>query len=324
MHTRLPLLVALAALGSFACGPAPEPVAPPAPSASAVASVAPPLPPASSAPVVKAPEVKPPPAEPSDLASEADMNDTVTHLRVPVGSSPVDGKPTALITLVLFSDFEDPFSFHELTVIRDLQKKYGDDLRLVWKDFPLTFHPMAIPMLLAARDAREARGDAAFWQAFTILFDEHAKLHKLNDAILKDNEKRMKANPPLPQKSVLRLGEPQFKDAARQLKISSAKQKDMLATKLNPPVIADDTALAADLRVTGTPTFFINGRRLVGAQPPEVLTKMIEEELVVARELVASGTERGKVYETLQGRALRPKPREKAPSSGAGMGPSNP
>jgi protein-disulfide isomerase len=330
MHKRLPLLVALVgALGPFACGPAPEPVIPPpAPSASVSVAAPVPPPPATSAPVVKAPEVKPPPAEPSDLASEADMNDAAAHLRVPVGSSPVDGKATALVTLVMFGGFQDPFSFRAMNTIHDLQKKYGDDLRLVWKDRPLAFHKMSVPMLLAARDARETRGDAAFWQATGIIFQQHEKIAQENKMASELARAQGQKGKPSPQKPLRVMDERAFKEVARQLKISAAKQKDLLAAKFNPPVIADDEALATELRVEGTPTFFINGRRLVGAQPPDRFSQVIEEELVVAKEQEASGTERSKIYETLQKKALRPKPREKVTpipaSTGAGMGPPSP
>ena len=328
MRLRSFFLAAFAAtLGLPACGPASEPATPPPASLTpAAVSVPVPPPPTTSAPVVKVPESKPPPPpELSDLATEQDMNDTAAHLRVPVGSSPVRGKATALVTVIMFGGYQDPFSFRALLTIQKLQQTYGDDLRLVWKDRPLAFHKMDVPMLLAAHEVREKQGDAGFWQAFDILFEEHDKLQKINQKNLPSKQgNKGPMTPSVP------FDAPQFKDAARQLKISATKQKEMLATKANPASINEDMALGDEVRVHGTPTFFINGRRLVGAQPIEVFVRMIDEELEVAKEVVAGGVERSKVYETLQAKALKPRPRApQAPGtppapSGAGMGPPMP
>jgi protein-disulfide isomerase len=254
-----------------------------------------------------------------------DLNGSPVHLRVPVGKSPVDGKPTALVTVIMFGGYQDPFSYRSLAALSELQKKYGDDLRLVWKDHPLPFHEVAIPLLLAAQYARQQRGDTGFWQAFHVIFQQHERLSKANAAIAKANQSLIAAGKP--SKPIVRFDAKAFGDIARSLKISAARQKEMLATKDKPASIADDLELAHLVRIQGTPTFFINGRRLVGAQPLESFTKVIDEELIVAREQVASGVSRDKVYETLQARALRPRPRAERPTpdpAGAGMGPPTP
>jgi predicted DsbA family dithiol-disulfide isomerase len=64
--------------------------------------------------------------------------------------------------------------------------------------------------------------------------------------------------------------------------------------------IGADMELAERVAAEGTPHFFINGRRLVGAQPLEQFTALVEEELVKAKALVARGVSRNAVYDELQ------------------------
>ena len=65
--------------------------------------------------------------------------------RIPVGTSPVIGPNSALATLVIFSDFECPFCSRVEDTIRQVRTRYGNDLRVVWKNNPLPFHQNATP-----------------------------------------------------------------------------------------------------------------------------------------------------------------------------------
>lgn len=190
--------------------------------------------------------------------------------KVPVGTSPVRGNPAALVTLVEFSDFQCPYCKRVEPTIEKLRTEYGDRLRIVWKDDPLSFHARAVPAAQMARSARAQKGDAAFWVAHDKLFDSQPKLE---DADLEA--------------------------VAKTMGLDLAKVNGAIKNKTHQKVIDDDLALADDVQASGTPHFFINGRRLVGAQPLEKFKAIIDAELAKAEGLVRSGVAKTAVYETI-------------------------
>jgi len=223
-------------------------------------------------------------------ASAEDQLDTTVH-RVPVGDSPVRGKATALVTLVMFSEYECPFCARVKPTVDQLATQYGDDLRIVWKHNPLPFHQRAEPAAQLAIEARVQKGDAAFWQATDLLT---ASAHNLDDASLET--------------------------IATTLKLNVAAAKRAIATHKHAAKITADQDLAEDLKASGTPHFFINGRRLVGAQPIEKFKQIIDEELAKANALVAKGTPRAGVYDAIQKAAVGPERPKKVTVPAPGKG----
>jgi len=215
---------------------------------------------------------------------EADepAEDTKTVYKVPIGQSPSRGPLAAPVTIVEFSDFQCPFCKRAQPTLTELQKKYGDKIRIVWKDEPLPFHPRAEPAAQLAREARAQKGDAGFWDAHDALFDAQPKL---------DDE--------------------DLDAVAKKLKIDLGKVKDAIKTHRHKKGIDTDANLAEDLEAAGTPHFFINGRRLVGAQPIEKFTTIIEEELRHADELKGRGIAAAKIYDEMIKDGKGPKPLEK-------------
>ncbi|WP_437714412.1 thioredoxin domain-containing protein [Sorangium sp. So ce448] len=239
----------------------------------------------------------PPAEEPDDAEEEGDGS--MVHL-VPVGDSPVRGADTALVTMVLFSDYQCPFCRRVTPTVEKLRAQYGDKLRVVWKDNPLPFHPRAEPAAELAREARAQKGNDAFWQA--------------NDRLL--------------------AGEAALDDAALEavaadLRLNVDAVKRAVASHKHAAKIEADVDLADDLGAQGTPHFFINGRSLVGAQPIEKFQAIIDEEIAKAEAMVVAGTPRAKVYEAIQKQAAPPAPPPKVsvppvpkghPSKGAATG----
>ncbi|WP_437813040.1 DsbA family protein [Sorangium sp. So ce1078] len=217
-----------------------------------------------------------PAEDPEDAEEEAESK--AVHL-VPVGDSPVRGKDTALVTMVLFSDYQCPFCRRVTPTVEKLAAQYGDKLRVVWKDNPLPFHPRAEPAAELAREARAQKGDAAFWQANDRLLAAEASL---DDAALEA--------------------------LAADLQLNVAAAKRAVASRKHAAKIEADMELADDLGAQGTPHFFINGRRLVGAQPIEKFQALIDEEIAKAEAMVVAGTPRAKVYESIQKQAVPPAP----------------
>jgi protein-disulfide isomerase len=207
---------------------------------------------------------------PPAKSDEGDKEDTTSVFRVPVGASPVLGSNNALVTIVEFSDFQCPYCSRVEPTLKQIREKYGDKVRLVWKNEPLPFHPRAEPSAEVAMEARAEKGDKGFWDVHDKLF---ASQPKLDDA---DLEK-----------------------VAQDAGLSLDKVRDAMKNHKYKSVIDGDADLADDLQASGTPHFFIDGRRIVGAQPPEKFSQIIDEEIVKAQALVSSGTRPDQVYEKM-------------------------
>ena len=115
-----------------------------------------------------------PPA--ADNKPQEKQEDTTTVFKVPVGNSPVLGNPNALVTIVEFSDFQCPYCKRVEPTLKMLREKYGDKIRLVWKNEPLPFHPRAEPAAELAEEALAEKGNKGFWDAHDRLFDSQPKL----------------------------------------------------------------------------------------------------------------------------------------------------
>jgi protein-disulfide isomerase len=207
---------------------------------------------------------------PAKGEEKEEKEDTTTVFKVPVGQSPVLGSPNALVTIVEFSDFQCPYCSKVEPTIKALRDKYGDKVRFVWKNEPLPFHPRAEPAAEVALEARAEKGDKGFWDVHDRLF---ASQPKLEDA---DLEK-----------------------VAQDAGLNLDKVKDAMKTHKYKAIIDGDADLGDDMQASGTPHFFVDGRRLVGAQPPEKFSTIIDEEIAKAQALISKGTSPSQVYDQL-------------------------
>jgi protein-disulfide isomerase len=203
--------------------------------------------------------------------------DTTTVFKIPVGTSPVLGGPNALVTIVEFGDFQCPFCARVEPTLAELRQKYGDRIRLVWKNEPLPFHPAAEPAAQAALEVRAEKGDKAFWQ--------------VHDALFAAQKTLMKGDKDVDLDAIVRIAVAAGADAARVRKA--------IADHAHKKLLDDDDIVRDDFAASGTPHFFIDGRRLVGAQPRESFEKIIDDEIPRAQELVKKGTLPGALYEAL-------------------------
>jgi protein-disulfide isomerase len=215
-------------------------------------------------------------------AKRADDEDDTKVWNVTVApDDPVRGPRDALVTIIEFSEYQCPFCKRVEPTLDELLKLYPKDVRIVWKDNPLPFHPRAKPAALFSRLAFQQRGNEAFW--------------RLHDALF--------ANQPS-------LEEEDFEELAKKQNIAWGPVKAALGSDKTPPKILESMALASDFQARGTPHFFINGRRLAGAQPLDAFKQLVDEELSKARALVAAGTPRSKVFAALMKNAENPPPPE--------------
>ena len=204
--------------------------------------------------------------------------------RVPVGTSPRLGPDDALVTIIEFSDFECPFCKRVQPTIDAVRARYGNDVRLIWKHLPLPFHKHARAAATFSIEARKALGDAGFWKACAALLDSSPNL---DDAALAG--------------------------IAKSLGLDWTQIHRAIEGNADDAVLTEDEATSIDFEARGTPHFFINGRRLVGAQPLEVFTATIDAELDRAKKLVASGIPRAKVFDELMRSASGPPAPEQRP-----------
>jgi protein-disulfide isomerase len=173
----------------------------------------------------------------------------VTRYDVPVDDDPALGPANAAITIIEFSDFQCPFCtrWHDEVWSR-LKAEYPSQVRLVYRDFPLTsIHPDAIPAAEAANCANE---QGAYW-------DYHNKLFAAE----------------------LGLGREALDQYASELNLDAASFKKCVDERRYQAEVENDLNYAMNLGVRSTPTFFINGIALVGAQPYEIFKDVIDKEL---------------------------------------------
>jgi protein-disulfide isomerase len=237
---------------------------------------------------------------------EEPTEDNKTVFKVPVGNSPQLGSPNALVTIVEFSDFQCPFCSRVEPTLKSIRDKYGDKVRLVWKNEPLPFHPAAEPAAEAAMEVRAAKGDKGFWDVHDRFFSNQGKLVSGGGPDLDG-----------------------IAGLAAQSGISADKAKSAMSTHAHKKEIDSDSDTAEDFQANGTPHFFINGRRLVGAQPEEKFDAIIDEEVKKAQDLISKGTKPSDVYDALTKDGKGPPPPEKKdlpsglPTNDPARGPAN-
>ncbi|MGQ0505996.1 MAG: DsbA family protein [Myxococcaceae bacterium] len=197
--------------------------------------------------------------------------------KVPLDNAPVSGNADALVTIVEFSDYQCPFCSRGNATIQQLQKDYGSKLRVAMKQNPLPFHEHARPAALAALAAGE---QGKYWEMHEKMF---ANATALDGASLEKY--------------------------AKEIGLDVAKWQEAMKSPKHSDTIGKDQALAQSLGATGTPAFFINGQKLVGAQPIDRFKAVIDAKLKKAEELVASGTKPSEVYaKTIANGATAPAP----------------
>lgn len=193
--------------------------------------------------------------------------DPNVRYQVLLGNAPIRGPRDALLTIVWWGDFQTPFFKPLRPVLERVLKTYQKDVRLVFKHIPQSYHKNAVAAAIAAEAAAR---QGKFWEMGQIMRDNYRALSKENLLRWADN---------------LGLDLNKFKKA----------QVDPV---LRQRVEADRTQ-AARLGVRFAPSFSINGRYINGLEKYEAFEKLIEEELETAKQLIKSGVERERVYDTL-------------------------
>jgi protein-disulfide isomerase len=192
--------------------------------------------------LMEAAAAAPPPAAPSAEAPAPDAK-----VDVKLGDAPVKGPASAKVTLVAFSDFQCPFCGRAVPTLKQLEDDYKGKLRIAFKQLPLPFHDKAH---LAAEAALAANEQGKFWQYHDKLFANQQALDR-----------------------------PSLEKYAEELGLNMTKFRAALDSGRYKDKVDADAKEGAAVGATGTPTFFINGTRLVGAQPVDAFKAVIDQEL---------------------------------------------
>jgi protein-disulfide isomerase len=160
---------------------------------------------------------------------------------------PARGPGGAPVTIVEFSDFQCPFCGREAPVIERLMKEYDGKVRLVFRHFPLDFHPFAAK---AAEAAACAADQGKFWEMHDQMFTNQQKL------AVED-----------------------LKGYAKSVGVDSAKFDKCLDSGEKKVLVDEDQKAGSQAGVNGTPAFFVNGIFINGAVPYEQIKQAVDREL---------------------------------------------
>jgi len=190
-----------------------------------------------------------------------------TILRIPVGTSPVDGPADAWVTVVEFSDFQCPYCGAVQPTLKAVLSAYGPDVRHVFKHFPLSFHAHARTTAVAAECAR---AQSRFWEFHDLVFASQAAL--FNSGTFETN----------------------LAADAGQAWVDVASWQACRSDPANAARVDADVSAGKLAGIGGTPSFVVNGRLLVGNRPASDFSSTIDAALASAK---ASGVPAAQYYD---------------------------
>jgi protein-disulfide isomerase len=173
-------------------------------------------------------------------------------LKAPVSETHdhIMGSATAKVTLVEYGDYQCPFCGEAYAVVKRIQERYGEDLLLVFRNFPLPeVHPRAE---FAAELAEAAGAQGKFWEMHDFIYENQG---------------------------ALRHDEVYLNFARTKLGLDAAKMAREVEGHVYAPRIREDFISGIRSGVNGTPTFFINGTRHDDSYEFTVMTEAIDSVL---------------------------------------------
>ncbi len=183
-----------------------------------------------------------------------DMYNKYNRQKVPIDKDdPYIGNENAKVVIVEFSDYACPYcAMFENTVLPKILSNYGDKIKVVFKDFPVHGEKS----MQAANAARCAGEQGKFWDFHRLLFRNQMQWSKNQSIFIK---------------------------YAKNLGLNVSKFKACMESKKYYSAIEKDRREGMSLGVSGTPTIFVNGIKLVGMQPYEKMSKIIDNELAKSK-----------------------------------------
>ena len=176
-----------------------------------------------------------------------------SNIQVDIGESPIEGGASAKVSIVVFSDFQCPFCSKGAKVVGEIHKKYGNKVKIAFKEFPLPMH-------------KDAPGAA---EASMCVYDQNKdKFWKFHDIAFANQDK---------------LGAEDLVKHAKAAGVDEKKFKECVDSHKFADYVKKDQQYGEKLGVRSTPTFFVNGQLLSGALPLDQFSEVIDEELAAAK-----------------------------------------
>jgi protein-disulfide isomerase len=173
---------------------------------------------------------------------------------VTLDDRPSQGPASAPVTIVEFADFECPFCAHAFSVIETLvNTTYKGKVRVIFKAYPLNAHPWAMKAAEAAECARMQNPDA-FWDFARYFYTNQGSINTKN---IQDNVDKL----------------------AKSQKLYEPSLKACMDSPQTEVRIKQDQNDGNSIRVSSTPTFFVNGIPVVGLQDAKIMDFVIDSEL---------------------------------------------
>ncbi len=163
------------------------------------------------------------------------------------GDSPSLGGNNAKVEVVEFSDFQCHYCAQGAEVVHALEKKYGSKIKIVFKNFPLPMHKDG---KIAAEAGLCAHDQGKFWKMHDLMFADQSN-----------------------------LSSDKLKEKAKKLKLDEKKFGECLDSHKYASKVDQEVNYGQSVGVGSTPTFFVNGILVTGAQGPEVFSELIDQEL---------------------------------------------
>ena len=201
----------------------------------------------------------------------------------------------ALVTIFEFSSFQCPFCARGAETLGQLVENYPDEVRVVFKHFPLAMQQQSEP---ASRAAQAAGNQDRFWEYYDLLYDNQDD-----------------------------LGEDLFMRLAEELGLNMDRFQEDYEAQETADIVSQDQSDGRDAGVRGTPGFAINGLRVNGAQPLPVFEGHVNDQIEIAREVKEeTGLSGNELYEAivehnqehLAGSAAQPPEPEPQPEADGG------
>ncbi|GMV41959.1 MAG: hypothetical protein AMXMBFR64_36750 [Myxococcales bacterium] len=186
-----------------------------------------------------------------------------------LAAAPSMGPANAKVTIVESSDFECPFCGKVWPTMDQLKAEYPNDVRIVFVHNPLGFHQKAMP---AAKASMAAHKQGKFWEYGRLLFERK------------------------------NLSEESYVAYAQELGLDLARFNADRASQEIQDLILHNQKAVVTLGAGGTPAFFINGKKLSGAQPYPAFKTEVDAALAAANAELAKGTKQEDLHRVLAGR----------------------
>lgn len=170
--------------------------------------------------------------------------DSVQQAKVAAGNAPAFGPADAKVILVEFSDFECPYCSRAASVTSQIKEKYGDKVRFVFRQYPLSFHQNAE---VAARASLAAHAQGKFWPFHDKLFQNQGRLDRAS-----------------------------LDGYATELGLDMVKFRAAVEGEESAKLVKQDVALGTEVAVEGTPTLFVNGKRIANPSDFAEVSQAIE------------------------------------------------